>query len=179
MTRPEMGTGHRCDADCRCPVHGTPLLYSPAADVHACQDPGCALAHGARRTLTLTPFDTEYTAMDDFSAPPARPDAETLRSAGQWLASVRGLPGVAVGQTGWVPAAPAPDPTPGLDDLVQHGAHLRMALDLIEFEAADELRPYDADLHTIARRVLAAIEQVTGSPLTAGQAVPGPIAPRR
>jgi len=32
---------HRCDDSCVCPVHGTPLWYSQAADIHACQDPDC------------------------------------------------------------------------------------------------------------------------------------------
>lgn len=40
----------------------------------------------------------------------------------------------------------------------------RLLLHSGEFEAADELWPYDADLHTIARRVLPAIEQATGTP---------------
>jgi hypothetical protein len=37
---------HRCDDDCTCPVHGTPLLYAPASNEHACQDPDCEHAHG-------------------------------------------------------------------------------------------------------------------------------------
>lgn len=41
-----MSDPHRCGGKCACPVHGTPLLYSAAVDVHACQDSDCAHAHG-------------------------------------------------------------------------------------------------------------------------------------
>ena len=41
-----MADSHRCDGQCVCPVHGTPLLYSAAVDMHACQDPDCVHAHG-------------------------------------------------------------------------------------------------------------------------------------
>lgn len=37
---------HECGDDCACPVHGTPLIYWPAGDDHACQDPACEYAHG-------------------------------------------------------------------------------------------------------------------------------------
>ncbi|MFE7963390.1 hypothetical protein ACFU0X_10105 [Streptomyces cellulosae] len=37
---------HVCGAECVCPLHGTPLLYAPAANVHACQDPDCPHGHG-------------------------------------------------------------------------------------------------------------------------------------
>jgi hypothetical protein len=37
---------HRCDETCLCAVHGTALIYSPALDDHACQDPSCKYAHG-------------------------------------------------------------------------------------------------------------------------------------
>lgn len=40
---------HRCDDGCVCPVHGTALMYWPAGDEHACQDPGCVYAHGLER----------------------------------------------------------------------------------------------------------------------------------
>jgi hypothetical protein len=39
---------HRCDDRCICPVHGTPLIYWPAGDDHACQDAGCQYGHGMR-----------------------------------------------------------------------------------------------------------------------------------
>ena len=32
---------HVCGDDCVCPIHGTPLIYSPAGDDHACQDVSC------------------------------------------------------------------------------------------------------------------------------------------
>jgi hypothetical protein len=38
-------TAHVCDDWCVCPLDGKPLLYSPAVDQHACQDPDCANAH--------------------------------------------------------------------------------------------------------------------------------------
>jgi hypothetical protein len=44
---------HRCDDQCACPEHGTPLFYSPAAGDHACQDPGCVFAHGMSDALLL------------------------------------------------------------------------------------------------------------------------------
>lgn len=37
---------HRCDESCVCPVHGTPLIYSPHWDDHACQDVNCRYGHG-------------------------------------------------------------------------------------------------------------------------------------
>jgi len=37
---------HVCDDGCVCPVHPTPLYYSPAADDHACQDITCEYGHG-------------------------------------------------------------------------------------------------------------------------------------
>lgn len=37
---------HTCGERCVCPIHGTPLLYAPAQDEHACQDPDCKHAHG-------------------------------------------------------------------------------------------------------------------------------------
>lgn len=37
---------HYCDERCACPVHGTPLIYSPAAGDHACQDITCEYGHG-------------------------------------------------------------------------------------------------------------------------------------
>lgn len=41
-----MAAQHTCDVDCVCPVHGTPLIYWPAGDDHACQDPTCEHAGG-------------------------------------------------------------------------------------------------------------------------------------
>lgn len=39
-------TRHACDDTCVCPVHGTPLIYAPAWDDHACQDITCEYGHG-------------------------------------------------------------------------------------------------------------------------------------
>jgi len=45
---PAMNRIHRCDESCACPVHGTPLIYWPADDDHACQDVTCEHGHGMR-----------------------------------------------------------------------------------------------------------------------------------
>lgn len=37
---------HRCDERCVCPVHDTPLFYSPSNDDHACTDVDCVHGHG-------------------------------------------------------------------------------------------------------------------------------------
>jgi hypothetical protein len=37
---------HVCDDRCTCPVHDTPLIYSPTQDDHACQDVTCKHGHG-------------------------------------------------------------------------------------------------------------------------------------
>ena len=42
------GLPHRCTAACVCPVHGTPMIYWPAGDDHACQDVDCRFGHGVR-----------------------------------------------------------------------------------------------------------------------------------
>lgn len=41
-----MPNPHQCDERCACPEHGTPLIYSPATDDHACQDVECRYGHG-------------------------------------------------------------------------------------------------------------------------------------
>jgi hypothetical protein len=41
---------HRCDETCVCPIHGTPLIYAPLIDDHACQDARCVLGRGADPT---------------------------------------------------------------------------------------------------------------------------------
>jgi len=42
----KMLTRHVCGIACICPVHGTPLIYWPAGDDHACQDVDCEYGHG-------------------------------------------------------------------------------------------------------------------------------------
>ncbi len=42
---------HSCDERCTCPRHGTPLIYWPAGDDHACQDPECEYAHGVMKAI--------------------------------------------------------------------------------------------------------------------------------
>jgi hypothetical protein len=41
-----MASLHHCDGACVCPVHGTPLIYWPYGDMHACQDITCIHGHG-------------------------------------------------------------------------------------------------------------------------------------
>lgn len=42
---------HHCDERCACPRHGTPLIYWPAGNDHACQDPACEYAHGVMKAI--------------------------------------------------------------------------------------------------------------------------------
>lgn len=43
------GLIHRCDDECRCPIHpDLPLLYAPATGEHACQKIDCVHGHGMR-----------------------------------------------------------------------------------------------------------------------------------
>ena len=42
---------HVCDDGCVCPVHGTPLIYWPHGDDHACQDVTCRYGHGMSAEL--------------------------------------------------------------------------------------------------------------------------------
>jgi len=46
----KMLTRHVCGIQCICPVHRTPMFYSPAWDDHACQDITCEYGHGMRKT---------------------------------------------------------------------------------------------------------------------------------
>ena len=39
-------TVHRCGDECVCPIHGTQLVYWPAGNDHACQDPACQFGRG-------------------------------------------------------------------------------------------------------------------------------------
>jgi hypothetical protein len=40
---------HTCADWCVCPVHGTPLIWWPAGQDHACQDVTCEYGHGGLR----------------------------------------------------------------------------------------------------------------------------------
>ena len=42
---------HVCDDGCVCPIHGTPLIYWPHGDDHACQDITCRYGHGMNAEL--------------------------------------------------------------------------------------------------------------------------------
>jgi len=46
---------HRCTGACRCPVHGTPLIYWPAGEDHACQDAGCEYGQGFKAAEIVDP----------------------------------------------------------------------------------------------------------------------------
>jgi hypothetical protein len=48
-----------CDERCVCPVHGTPLLYWPAGDDHACQDVNCHYGHGMRSAGPVRPGEEQ------------------------------------------------------------------------------------------------------------------------
>ena len=46
---------HTCDENCVCADHGTPLIYWPAGDDHACQDVRCRFGHGVN-AVEVAPF---------------------------------------------------------------------------------------------------------------------------
>lgn len=53
MVEYTMNEPHRCDPDrCVCPRHGTPMIYAPRSDEHACQDVSCPFGHGIRAAAT-------------------------------------------------------------------------------------------------------------------------------
>jgi hypothetical protein len=41
-----MAHQHQCGTHCVCPTHGTPLIYAPASDDHACHDVHCEFGNG-------------------------------------------------------------------------------------------------------------------------------------
>ena len=51
------GNTHECDERCVCPVHGTPLLFAPGKDDHACQDIACVHGHGGVTPGAWPEFD--------------------------------------------------------------------------------------------------------------------------
>lgn len=42
-----------------CPVHGTPLIYWPHGDDHACQDVECRYGRGVARDVTIRTYPVE------------------------------------------------------------------------------------------------------------------------
>lgn len=56
----EHGRDRPCDERCVCPVHGTPLIYWPAGNDHACQDADCQYGHGMKDPGPVRP-DEETT----------------------------------------------------------------------------------------------------------------------
>lgn len=51
----EHGRDQQCDERWGCPVHGTPLIYWPAGDDHACQGVNCQYGHGMRGAGPVRP----------------------------------------------------------------------------------------------------------------------------
>lgn len=48
-----MAENHECDENCVCPVHKTPLIYSPSQDDHACQDGECPYGSGGANPMRV------------------------------------------------------------------------------------------------------------------------------
>lgn len=60
------GQLHRCSAACACPHHGTPMIYWPRGDDHACQDVNCEYGHGVKKMLLAA--DVALALDDDLPA---------------------------------------------------------------------------------------------------------------
>ncbi|QKV98220.1 hypothetical protein HUT19_41610 (plasmid) [Streptomyces sp. NA02950] len=170
---------HWCGAACRCPVHGTPLYYWPAGDLHACQDPNCRHAHGisaaalaaAEQGLPMT-FDPDVfsrflaarRADPDRIPPRAVPLAETLRGA---LLDNRPTTTVPDADLRRLLEGLPDDPTPAAYDedqalgrLAMTSDALRLALDSREAGSADSITGHDGELHHLAWRVLESVAVV-------------------
>jgi hypothetical protein len=57
----EHGRDQQCDERCVCPVHGTPLIYWPAGEDHACQDVNCRYGHGMKDAGPVRPGEEPTT----------------------------------------------------------------------------------------------------------------------
>lgn len=57
----EHGPDTPCGDECVCPVHGTPLIYWPARDDHACQDANCRYGHGMKGAGPVRPDEEPTT----------------------------------------------------------------------------------------------------------------------
>ncbi|MFE0651039.1 hypothetical protein ACFVZH_20860 [Streptomyces sp. NPDC059534] len=68
---------HKCSTYCRCPHHGTPLLYWPAGDDHACLAVGCEYEQGFK---PIEPPDPRKVSLDNQAALMLRyhPDLKNL-----------------------------------------------------------------------------------------------------
>ncbi|WP_435245217.1 hypothetical protein [Streptomyces tendae] len=195
--------GHRCTAACRCPVHRTALYYSPAGDLHACQDPYCRYAPGisaaalARADLgermyqsdpgVFTRFLNAHQADPNREVPPAVPLGAALRSGLE-----NRLPDTAVPDSDLhrllaalpaePPAPPGHDEDQALGRLAMTAETLRQALTVREAEAAEDLTSVpDGELHHLVRLVLdsaagvlTAREPALARPAAAGTSQPGP-----
>lgn len=42
---------HKCDDRCICPIDKIAMLYSPATDMHACQNSKCVFANGFEKEV--------------------------------------------------------------------------------------------------------------------------------
>jgi hypothetical protein len=161
-------------------VHGTPLYYSPDGSLHACQDPNCRYAPGisagaiaaADQGLpmpsytpdTFSRFLAARQADPDRLPPRAVPLAETLRGA---LLDNRPTDAVPDAKLRRLLDDLPDDLTPaGYDEdqalgrLAMTAETLRMALDVREAEAVDNLTGHDGELHHLARRVLESVAVV-------------------
>jgi hypothetical protein len=58
----EHGRDQQCDEQCVCPVHGTPLIYWPAGNDHACQNADCRYGHGMKDAAPVRPVSGEETS---------------------------------------------------------------------------------------------------------------------
>ncbi|MEU3399451.1 hypothetical protein [Streptomyces filamentosus] len=154
---------HRCsDTSCRCPLHGTALYYSPAGDLHACQDPDCRYAQGiSADALTGSVFARFLAARrsdPERVLPPAVPLGAALRTT---LSENRLAPNVPDAELQQLLHGLPEDPTPaGYDEdqalgrLAMTAETLRMALFVREVEAADSLAGPDEELHQLVQALL-------------------------
>ncbi|GAA1111046.1 hypothetical protein [Streptomyces javensis] len=169
---------HRCDAACHCSVHGTPLYYWSAGDLHACQSPNFRYAHGisaealaADQGLPMTHdpdvfsrFLAARRADPDRIPPRAVPLAGTLRGA---LLDNRPATTVPDAELRRLLDGLPDDPTPAAYDedqalgrLAMTSDALRMALDSREAGPADSVAGRDGELHQLTRRVLDSVAVV-------------------
>lgn len=154
---------HRCsDTSCRCPLHGTALYYSPAGDLHACQDPDCRYAQGistdARTGSVFARFVAARRSDPERVLSPAVPLGAALRTT---LSENRLTPAVPDAELQQLLHGLPEDPTPaGYDEdqalgrLALTAETLRMALFVREVEAADDLAGPDSELHQLVQALL-------------------------
>ncbi|MFI2764278.1 hypothetical protein ACH5A3_36405 [Streptomyces echinatus] len=155
------------------------MHYWPAGDLHACQDPNCRYAQGisaealaaADQGLPLTYDPAVFSRLlaarradPDRVRVPALPIGVMLRESLVGNRPASAVPDAELQRLlEELPADPAP---PGYDEdqalgrLALTAETLRMALDVREVEAVDNLAGHDGELHHLARRVLESIAAV-------------------